>query len=366
MNLGKGLIKLLFITANLAVAALMVMAFIASRVSPEKLLIPAYTTLLLPALIPLNIFFILFWVGFKKWHFLISLSVMLLCWNIVRNTFPVNFKNTENYAGDYTFSLMTYNTYANAMMVKHTENKPNPVLQHMLEKDPDILCIQEYSASINKVHLTEEDLLLIFKKYPYHHIHFKVNTGWSFFGNATFSKFPIVEKSTVEYQSNYNTTIISDIEIKGKTIRIINCHLESNKITENDKVMAVRLKDNFDTENIKGTTMHFSRKLGGAYRIRAKQADIVAEEIANSTYPVMVVGDFNDLPGSYVYSTIRRNLLDAFVENGFGLGWTFSDSVLKFRIDHILYDPSLKIKSFKLDNKAQGSDHFPLYCKISI
>ena len=80
----------------------------------------------------------------------------------------------------------------------------------------------------------------------------------------------------------------------------------------------------------------------------------------------MVVGDFNDLPGSYVYSTIRGNLQDAFVENGFGLGWTFSDSVLKFRIDHVLYDPSMEIKSFRLYNKTQGSDHFPLYCKVSI
>lgn len=366
MNLGKGLIKLLLIATNLAVAVLMVMVFIASRVSPEKLLIPAYTTLLLPVLIPLNIFFILFWVGFKKWHFLISLSVLLLCWNIIRNTFPVNFNNTENYNGEADFSLLIYNTYANAMMTKHTADNPNPVIQYMLDKDPDILCIQEYSASYNKIHLTQVDLLRIFKKYPYHHIYFKVDTGWSYFGNATFSKFPIVAKSVVEYQSSYNTTIVSDIEIKGKTIRIFNCHLESNKITENDKVMAVRLKDNFDSENIKGTTMHFSRKLGSAYRIRAKQADIVAEEISKSPYPVMVVGDFNDLPGSYVYSTIRGNLQDAFVENGFGLGWTFSDSVLKFRIDHVLYDPSMEIKSFRLYNKTQGSDHFPLYCKVSI
>lgn len=365
MNLGKGLIKLLFIIANLIVAALMVMTFIASRVSPEILLIPAYSTLLLPLLIPLNLFFIIFWVFLKKWHFLISLSVILLCWNIIRNTFPINFNNT-NYEGEGDFSMMSYNTYANAMMIKHTENKPNPVIQYMLDKDPDVLCIQEYSASFNNKYLTEKDLLQIFKKYSYHHIHFKANTGWSFFGNATFSKYPIVSKSVVEYQSNYNTSIISDIDIKGKIIRVFNCHLESNRITENDKVMAVRLKDNLDTENIKGTTMHFSRKLGSAYRIRAKQADMVAKEIEKSPYPVMVVGDFNDLPGSYTYSTIRGEMQDAFVENGFGLGWTFSDSILKFRIDHILHDPSIEIKSFKLDNKAHHSDHFPMYCKISI
>src|SRR5690606_15820641 len=163
-----------------------------------------------------------------KWHFLISLSVMLLCWNIIRNTFPVNFKNTEKYEGEYSFSLMTYNSYANAMMLKHTEENVNPVIQNMLEKDPDILCIQEYSANSNKIHLTQDDLNKIFNKYPYQHVYFKVDNGWSFFGNATFSKFPIVAKSIVEYQSSYNATIVSDVEIEGKIVRIYNCHLESN------------------------------------------------------------------------------------------------------------------------------------------
>jgi endonuclease/exonuclease/phosphatase family metal-dependent hydrolase len=366
MDLGKGLLKLLFITANLIVAVLMVMSFIASRVSPESLLIPAYTTLLLPVLIPLNIFFLFLWVLLKKWYFVVSLSVIILCWTSIQNTFPVNFSNAVNDKVEYDFSLMTYNTYANAMMEKHTKKSPNPVIQYMLDKDPDILCIQEYSASFKENHLTEKDLMRIFSKYPYHHIHFKVNTGWSFFGNATFSKFPIVNKSVVEYKSNYNTTIATDVDVNGKIIKVFNCHLESNNITENDKILAVRLRDNFDTDNIKDATMHFSRKLGAAYRIRAKQSDMVSEYIESSPYPVMVVGDFNDLPSSYTYTTIRGNLRDAFVDKGFGLGWTFSDSWLKFRIDHILYDDSFKLKYFKLDNKVKHSDHFPLYCKISI
>lgn len=366
MNLGKGLLKLLFIIVNLIVATLMMMTFIASHVSPDKLLLPAYATLLLPALIFFNLLFVFFWIAIKKWHFLISLSIMFLCWNIIRNTFPINLKNSDNNQSEHDFSLMTYNTYANAMMVKHLKNSPNPVIQYMLDKNPDILCIQEYSASQKQEHLTEKDLLDIFKKYPYHHIHFKVNTGWSYSGNAIFSKYPIVHKAIVKYQSDYNTTIYSDIQIKEKTIRVFNCHLESNKITENDKVIAGKLKDNFDTENIKGTTMLFSKKLGSAYKIRAKQANAVSETIKNSPYPVIVVGDFNDLPSSYTYTTIKGNMHDAFVEKSSGLGWTFSSSLLNFRIDYVLYDPAFEIKSFVLDNQTHHSDHFPLYCKISI
>lgn len=366
MNIGKGLLALLLIIANLFAAALMVLAFVASHISPDTWLIPAYATLLLPALIPLNIFFVALWILWKKWYVLISVSVLLLNWQVIKNTIPLNIKDPESQLEDADFSLMTYNTYANGMMEKHTKRSPNPVINHMLKEDPDILCIQEYSAHFNNAYLTEKDLQEIFKKYPYHHIYYKVNTGKSYFGNATFSRYPMTNKQTVDFESNYNTAIFSDININGKTIRVFNCHLESNKITESDKVMAMRLRDNFDTDNLKGTTMHFSRKLGAAYRIRSKQAEIVSEQIKASPYPVMVVGDFNDLPSSYAYNTIRRDLQDAFVEKGFGLGWTFVDALLRFRIDHILYDPSFELKSFKLNNKVHYSDHFPLTCKVAL
>ena len=364
MNLGKGLIKFLFVTANLIVVVLMLMSLVASTVSPDKLLIPAYTTLLLPLVIVLNIGFVLLWIIFKKWYFLLSLIAIIICFNLVRITFPVNFNRSGMSADAAGITLMTYNTLANGMMAKHTKDNPNPVIQYMLDQYPDILCIQEYSANTNENHLTKKDLLKIFNKYPYSHVEFKVNTGWSCFGTAIFSKFPIIHKQVIDYQSIYNTSIAADIQIKDKLLRVYNCHLESNNLTENDKVMAIRLKDNFDTDNIKGTTMYLSRKLGAAYRIRARQADIVAEQILASPYPVMVVGDFNDLPGSYVYTKVRGDLKDAFVERGFGLGWTFNQSIFKFRIDHILYDASLELVDFKIDNKVRHSDHYPLQCKI--
>jgi len=365
MNIGKGLIIIILIIVNLIFAALLAMAFIASAISPVKLLIPAYSTLILPLTISVNIAFVFIWIFLKKWHFLLSLSVLILCWNIIKITFPINLSSNPGDNSKYDFSLMTYNTYANNMMMKHTSKKENPVIQYMLDKDPDILCIQEYSASSKKEHLTTDDLLQIFKKYPYKHIHFKVNTGWSNFGNATFSKYPIVKKATVEFKSHYNSSIFTDIDINGHIVRVFNCHLESNKITENDKTLAHRLKDEFNSEAIKDATAHFSKKLGDAYKLRARQAEIVSDSISDSTFPTIVVGDFNDLPASYAYTTIRKDMYDAFAERGSGLGWTFTTTLLRFRIDHILYDDALKLNYFKLDNKIHYSDHFPLLCKMS-
>ncbi len=364
MGIGKKFLKLILIIANAIFALLFILAWIASFISPAKLLFPAYTTLILPLTIAVNISFVFIWVSLRSWNFILPLILLIAFYSLQKSTFPINLFN-KNKVEAADFSIMTYNTYANFMMQKHTKDNPNPVIQYILDKDPDIVCIQEYSANFSKYHLSESDLNKIFAKYPYKHVKYKVDTGWSFFGNATFSKYPIIYETTVDYPSAYNSTIASDIDVNGKIIRVFNCHLESNKITENDKDMAYRLKEDFGSENLKNTTLHFSKKLGDAYIIRAKQAEILADSIAKSPYPTVVLGDFNDLPTSYTYNKVKGDMEDAFVNKGFGLGWTFHTRLLKFRIDHVLYDASLQLNQFQLDNKMVDSDHYPLISKFS-
>mgnify|MGYP000267215571 FL=1 len=49
---------------------------------------------------------------------------------------------------------------------------------------------------------------------------------------------------------------------------------------------------------------------------RNRQADLLANAIAESPYPVIVCGDFNDTPASYVYRKISRSLQDCFLQAG--------------------------------------------------
>jgi endonuclease/exonuclease/phosphatase family metal-dependent hydrolase len=367
MNFGRKMVEFLMIAANVLVAFLMIAAIFASEVSPEKFILPAYTSLILPLIIVFNIAFVVFWILFRKWFFLLSLLLLIFGHNIVSNTFVINAdKDEEIVSSDSVVTLMSFNTHANDMMAKHTEENPNRIIAYMLEKDPDILCIQEYSAARISGNLLKEDLTRAFKKYKYQYVYFKTFTGWSYFGIATFSKYPIVFRKPVEYFTDFNPTIITDIKIGNDTVRVINCHLESNKLTESDKTMALRLRENLDTETIKGTTAHLSQKLGGAYKIRAQQADAVAKVIQKTNHPLIVAGDFNDVPSSYAYTKIRGDLKDAFVEKGFGLGWTFNESLFRFRIDHVFYNEKVMLNSVRIDRSFNASDHFPLITQFTI
>lgn len=367
MNLGRNVLIILLFSVNLVVAGLFLLTLLASHISPEKMLLPSYLALVLPLTILGNIAFILFWAVFRKWFFLLSLVSLIIGIEAVQVALPLNYKAqklTDIEAAE-GFSLITYNTQANHMMANHTAKKPNPVIQYALDRFPDVLLIQEFSACVADEHLTREDLVAIFSVYPYQHVYYHTDSPWSAFGVATFSKFPIVGRGILDLKSDYNTTTYADIQLNDSSVvRVYNCHLESNKLTESDKMMATRLREDFDTEALTGTTLHLSRKLGAAFRIRAGQADIVKAHVDQSPYPVIVAGDFNDVPYSYTYARIRGDLKDVFQEKGFGFDYSFNESLFRFRIDQVFYDPRIELTAFKMENDQKGSDHFPLYCKF--
>jgi len=181
---------------------------------------------------------------------------------------------------------------------------------------------------------------------------------------GTFSKYPIINEVNINFDSKYNTMIYSDIVVDGDTIRLFNNHLESNRLTERDRDLPMQLKKNFDSDNLSGTTLHLSRKLNAAYKKRAMQADTIADLIKRSPYKVVVCGDFNDVPVSYTYTTIKGKLKDAFSETGFGLGWTLNLSIYRFRLDYVLYDSTYVVDNYKV-NKVNYSDHYPIECNLS-
>lgn len=366
MKLGRTLIKIIMLIANLIVVILMIATLYGSVISPEKFILPAYTSLIFPIIIVLNILFIIFWLFARSWFFLISFILIIYSVSHIQNTIPVHLKKPEIVSDGKTISILSYNTMMNDAVKKHKDEKPNKVIKYILDSDADIVCIQEFAVGHKETDLTHDDILRIFEKYPYKQIVYKASQGWCKYGMAIFSKFRIIKKDTVHIISETNMSIYSDLVINSDTIRLISNHLESNRLTEQDKAKAKELRNNFDTENLTETTLHLSRKLGVAYRIRAAQADFIAKSIEASPYKLIVLGDFNDVPSSYVYTKIKgKKLKDAFAETGTGLGWTFNQFIYRFRIDYLMYDPEFKVVDFNVD-KYKASDHYPVNCKLNI
>jgi endonuclease/exonuclease/phosphatase (EEP) superfamily protein YafD len=98
---------------------------------------------------------------------------------------------------------------------------------------------------------------------------------------------------------------------------------------------------------------------------RQVQADRIRAEINMSPYPVIVTGDFNDVPNSYAYQMIGGNRKNAFVEKGIGLGRTFSGISPVLRIDNIFVDEKMNVLQYNLV-KNKLSDHFPIMADVEM
>jgi len=144
---------------------------------------------------------------------------------------------------------------------------------------------------------------------------------------------------------------------------VFNFHLESVKFSKADYKF---VSDFTETANpYSSNTKVILGKLRRAFKSRAKQANIVAAFIRESPYPVIVCGDFNDTPLSYVYKTVSAGLNDSFLEIGQGTGVSYAGGIPFLRIDYILHSKSLEAFRFNIHN-VNYSDHYPISCYFKL
>jgi endonuclease/exonuclease/phosphatase family metal-dependent hydrolase len=197
----------------------------------------------------------------------------------------------------------------------------------------------------------------------YHERYTHEMTGKKYFGVATFSKYPIVNKGEVPFSNDKNNfCIYSDIVIEQDTLRVFNAHIGSIRFQQEDyELFDENASEDADEEDEK----RIIRRLKVAFEKRALQAETIAAEIEQSPYPVVLCGDLNDTPVSYCYRQFSRLLDDAFVESGNGIGSTYIGLMPSNRIDYIFHSASILSSHFTTHNVA-FSDHQPVSCEIDL
>lgn len=171
---------------------------------------------------------------------------------------------------------------------------------------------------------------------------------------ATFGKYPM-ETVAIHFEG-YNGFVVTDHLTPLGRLRVINVHLQSNRITG----MAGKLRRDTTLEAGASRLRAMFRSYGNSARTRARQAAEIRQYVEDSPHPVIVAGDFNDVPSSYTYQRIRSpRLRDAWAEAGFGLGTTFTGPLPGLRIDFVMVDTSLTVLTAELLPEG-SSDHRPL------
>ena len=331
---------------NVVVAITTLMAYLLPFLAPKWFPFLSVLSLFLPFFLVVNLLFFTYWlIQFKKYIFVSGL-VLLLGITFINKFY--NLKQTILPKSENEFTIMSYNVRLfNKFNWYKKANIPTKIAEFVSEKNPDILCVQEYS-DLEKTK---------FSNYKYQHI-FKEGNN-IIVGNAIFSKYKIIDKGLINFPNSTNNAVYADI-IKGNdTLRIYSMHLQSIKISTNIEEEEIQKMN-------ESKTKYIFRKISGAFTKQQEQSLLLKQHFSECKYKKIICGDMNNSAFSFVYRTIKGSMQDAFESNGDGFGKTYNFKYYPARIDYIFADKTIQIKSFETLNDFYNSDHFPLISRLEI
>ena len=318
--------------------------FLAPKVFP----ILAVLTLFMPLFFIFNGLFFVYWaVQFKK-RMILSGLVLLMGITFINKFYKFSTKDYPE--ADKDFSVMSYNVRLfNVFKWLDRDDVTEHILAFINDKNPDIVCIQEFSNSAN----------IDLKVYRHRYIFMggnKIKTG-----QAIFSKFPIIDQGNIAFPNSNNNVVFADIK-KGKDIiRVYNMHLQSIKISPDVN----EINENIDAIN-QGKSQKLFNRISIAFKQQQNQAEMIKEHKKDCPYPIIICGDLNNSAFSYVYRNIKGKLKDAFEEAGKGFGPTYKFRYYPARIDYIFADDNMTVKKFESFPEFENSDHYPIMAKLSM
>ena len=288
------------------------------------------------------------------WGIVISVLVMTvvwICWSLLSHRMPWQ----RHWEVGHQLTVVTYNT--NGMLVDKKLEDKLAMLDYVKKLDADIVCLQEVLVYKNPNRFTLPDLREAMREYPYTYYDFKVYNSRRQFGNVVFSRYPLINKQTIRYESQSNISSQCDVVVEQDTLRLVVNHLESFRLNNSD----------FSLDSLTANTLRESslnRKLTYASRLRRQQAYSVRKAIHHSPYPVIAVGDFNAIPLSAVYWIMNTGLRDCYAESSVGrYGSTYERKGIRVRIDYIFTSRALKPLACRV-GKERYSDHYPVIATI--
>ena len=305
----------------------------------------------LPVLIISNAVLLLYWLIMRRWHWALMPFITLLCCIPYIGTLYQFGEPDDAVEKQPGLKIATYNV---ALFGREASGfMAQDILSEMKKQKVDICCFQEYSD-----HSGDKKNSDSYKEYfPY------MVMGQH--DMVVYSRYPIVRSKNIPFEMTNNSAMWVEVKVEDQVIRVYNAHLETTGINGTlHRAAKAQVNTGIETESNR-----LLRALYGNYTIgmmaRAGQANVLAMDMRESEVPVIVCGDFNDVPYSYVYNTMLGDKVDGFKECGSGYMYTFRGGKKNVRIDYIFHDKVFKGMTY-YKKELTYSDHYPVFMKLDI
>jgi endonuclease/exonuclease/phosphatase family metal-dependent hydrolase len=365
---------------NIIVAALYLSCSFAPYMHPKTWWFTGFLGLFFPYFFVLMLLFLLFWIFVRIRWALFPLLVLLAGSSVVGK--HVSFKGGDDFSmkkmpGSIRFmgwNLRHFIPFDESMFKPDQDKHLQLIFDQVKKYQPDVICFQEFvsmpgNGKKDPMHYLEHEL-----GYKYHQFAGEDIFGTSqYSGIAIFSKLPIARGGMIPFtpaspDANAENTVFADIINGADTLRMYAVHLQSFGFGAREYRVIDDVKAKNDSSVIQSKQL--IRKMRNTFYWHGVQSDFIVKEMASSPFPAFVMGDLNDVPGSYTYSVVRGDRGDAFLEKGAGLGATFTSSssfILQLlptlRIDYIFHPQQYEALQFTQGGKRL-SDHSFLVADI--
>lgn len=366
MTLGKILTPFIYLTmriVSIVVYAATIIAAFGGRIDPDYLTFPSLLCLALPYLAILSIVLIIFWGLCKKIIFCaLGIATIVICLAPINTVFPLGTPSTPA-KNAQTFKIISWNVL-HATDIRQPEYPGNRAIEFIINSGADVVCLTElrWFSKQEIPNFTQSLQDSLFEAYPY-------REGYKGRDIKVLSKYPVerLEKMKVDEAGTTRFDLFKINFPEGRELVVAMVHLFSFGLSEEERNVVTEINS---METAKSSMKEFNgtirQKLRKGFRSRAEDATSLRSELDDipDDIPLIVCGDFNDVPTSWTYNIIRGDdMKDAYVETNFGPAITYNLHAFYFHIDQMLYRGPIKALDLTVD-KINSSDHYPLVAEF--
>ena len=328
----------------------LLLAYLSAWIPPDTFWWIAFAGIGTAYLMAAHFLMTLFWLLVKPAY--AAFNVLLLCFGFsaMADTIQWNYQDDSD---SQSIKIVT----CNVGVFSYKTDLARSLLTKLSGLQPDILCIQELfdMGSFNTIEFIKK------KTGMKYHAFYPVS---EYYGLITFSRYPITRAANLKFSVKglgSNGCLFTDIKLKHKKIRVYNTHLTSMRIQSHLKEIYTAGSTGKPVEQDNIFTM--IRKMKESWKKQVPMAETIRAHIDNCDYPVVLCGDMNATPYSYIIRTLSSDLQDTYRSRGRGLGFTFRSNFPLLRIDYIFVPEDASVRSHSIPYMLE-SDHFPVAADV--
>ena len=351
------LVKTILRIVSIIIFVVTILSAFGGRIDPSLTALPSTLTLALPYLTILTALITIAWICTHKFFTgALGVLTLLVIWTPATVVVPLHFPKKAD-GNLRTFTLLTYNII-HGWDQRQPEYKGNRSFEFIMNSGADIVCLQELCEwrdhEIPNYSQFADSLRRI---YPY-------TAGTWVNDLKVLSKYPVELANTAMLplttpeQPEFD---IYKVTMGSNQMWLINFHMPSFALSTNDRNVVTEITHKSGlSKSIHDYNTSVKPKLSKAFTQRAECVRKILNTLQYLNGPVILCGDFNDVPESYAYRLMTGwGLNDAYVETNFGPTFTYNEHLFFFHLDQIFYKGDLK--ALNVDRgTVNSSDHYPM------